>query len=109
MFAIGDKDWPGLSKLAEECAEVGQVVGKLMGTRGLVHHWDGTKLDDRLIEEMGDVKAAIDFVLAHCQLSGTAVERRRQEKNRLFEAWHKEGDPVFTTATREEALERLES
>lgn len=101
MFAIGDREWPGLSKLAEECGEVGQVIGKLMGTRGQIHHWDGTNLATRLEEEMGDAKAAIDFVLTHCSLSSSAVERRRQEKGRLFEKWHEEEDPPPSQAINE--------
>ena len=41
MFAIGDKKWPGISKLVEEAGEVTQVAGKLMGSGGDILHWDG--------------------------------------------------------------------
>lgn len=31
MFAIGDKEWPGISKLIEEAGEVLQICGKAHG------------------------------------------------------------------------------
>lgn len=62
MFAIGDQDWPGISKLIEECGEVVQVCGKLMGTRGEHEHWDGSDLKVRLEEEIADLIAAVEFV-----------------------------------------------
>lgn len=60
-YSIGSDAWPGLSKLIEECGETIQVAGKLMGTGGAVEHWDGSNLGDRLIEEIGDLQAAIEF------------------------------------------------
>ncbi len=33
-FSIGSDIWPGISKLIEEAAEVGQVCGKLIGSGG---------------------------------------------------------------------------
>jgi NTP pyrophosphatase (non-canonical NTP hydrolase) len=61
-YAIGSETWPGLSKLVEECGEVLQVAGKLMGTGGQVEHWDGTDLRERMTEELADLLAAIDFL-----------------------------------------------
>ena len=92
MFAIGDAKWPGISKLVEECGELVQVCGKLMGTRGKVEHRDGTHLATRLEEEIGDVLAAIDFVIDH---SGRSITRRGTQerylaKRALFERWHAE-------------------
>lgn len=88
MFAIGDSEWPGLSKLVEECGEVTQVVGKLMGTGGNLNHWDGSKLDVRLMEEMADVLAAIRFVVRHCNVDADALNTRADRKLRQFEDWH---------------------
>jgi NTP pyrophosphatase (non-canonical NTP hydrolase) len=88
MFAIGDDQWPGLSKLAEESGEVLQVIGKLMGTNGKAYHWDGTRLRERLIEEVGDVLAACQFVTEVNQLEG--VHERAAEKLKLFHQWHKD-------------------
>lgn len=101
-FSIGSTVWPGISKLIEECGEVVQVAGKLMGSKGEILHWDGTNLKDRLESELGDLAAAINFVIDHCGLDLIAVDARHKEKARTFEAWHREGDPtpgeVHTTA-----------
>lgn len=90
MFAIGDDKWPGISKLVEECGEVAQVCGKLMGTRGQVQHYDGTNLKERLEQELGDLVAAIGFVGLHCDVDTAAIEERADEKLALFEKWHQE-------------------
>jgi NTP pyrophosphatase (non-canonical NTP hydrolase) len=93
MFAIGDKVWPGISKLTEECGEVIQVCGKLMGSRGSVKHWDGTNLRSRLQDELGDLLAAIDFVTAHCELDERGIIERRVKKRDLFNKWHADENP----------------
>lgn len=64
MFAIGDERWPGISKLVEESGEVLQVCGKLVWTHGDVTHFDGSNLKSRLETELGDLLAAIAFVIA---------------------------------------------
>lgn len=92
MFAFGDKEWPGLSKLNEEAGELIQVIGKLMMTHGKAKHWDGSDLRTRIIEEMADETAALDFVAFHAL---TAEERdvlrvRAKEKLALFKKWHEE-------------------
>ena len=91
MFAIGDKIWPGISKLNEECGEVIQVIGKLMGSRGVIEHWSGNLLD-MLYEEMGDVLGAIHFVAEYCKLDWDRIEKRAATKLRKFKRWHEE-DP----------------
>lgn len=88
MFAIGDNEWPGISKLVEECGEVLQVAGKLMGTRGHRAHWDGSDLRPRLEEELADLMAAIDFVVEVCRLDRANVAERYREKLARFHAWH---------------------
>lgn len=95
MYAIGDRHWPGISKLVEEAGEVIQVCGKLMGTRGKVEHWDGTTLNERLEDELGDLLAAINFVITHCpRIDRTRVLKRAADKTVLFEGWHTKGDPT---------------
>jgi hypothetical protein len=90
-FAIGGSVWPGASKLIEEIGEVAQVLGKLIATGGDVSHWDGAgPLDQRLIEELGDVLGAIAFFES---VNFTPTERidihaRAEEKRLLFEGWH---------------------
>jgi NTP pyrophosphatase (non-canonical NTP hydrolase) len=95
-FAFGDAQWPGIAKLAEECGEVVQVIGKLMMTHGSPAHWSGN-LRAMLVDELGDLAAAIGFVGEHCL---TAEERgliaaRIQQKLDKFEDWHAnfEADP----------------
>lgn len=52
-YSIGSSHLPGLSKLTEECGELTQVLGKVLGMGSAGDHWDGTNLRKRLIEEMG--------------------------------------------------------
>lgn len=104
MFAIGSPRWPGLSKLSEEAGEVIQVIGKLMGTGGEVQHWDGSNLAERLIEEVGDVLAACDFVVEK-NLPLASVAERRAKKLALFRKWHDEA--ITTAPTAPPALSNL--
>jgi NTP pyrophosphatase (non-canonical NTP hydrolase) len=103
MFAIGADKWAGISKLNEEAGEVIQVIGKLMATYGVTAHWEGTDLAERLEDEMGDVLAAIDFVLMHNQspLSAKKVMERRAEKLALFNKWHDEQRSLETTTRKD--------
>lgn len=79
---------PGLSKAVEEAGELVQVLGKLIATNGSGEHWDG-ELFGRLEMEMGDVYAAMDFILLHWpQVSFSVVADRREEKLRVFKGWH---------------------
>jgi len=91
-FSIGSKKWPGISKLVEEAGEVQQVCGKLIGARGETLHWDGTNLRQRLEEELGDLVAAIGFVIERNGLNEDAIERRSVEKHKLF--WDWQGEPL---------------
>ncbi len=93
-YGIGSHVWPGTSKLTEECGELLQVIGKLMGTGGHERHWDGSDLRVRIQEEMGDVIASCYFVMKHCQLDPIAVARRVSEKLASYEEWREKGDPL---------------
>lgn len=89
-FSIGSKIWPGTSKLIEECGEILQVLGKLIGSSGEIMHWDGTDLREKLVEELADVGAALAFFM---QRNMTPEEIRRinarvKEKYATFERWH---------------------
>ena len=90
MFSIGSNIWPDLSKITEEAGEVLQVIGKLVGTGGEIMHWDGSNLLERLIEEIGDVLAACEFVISVNNIDLTKVEERRKQKLALFFKWHNE-------------------
>lgn len=90
MFSIGSTAWPGLSKLIEECGEVAQVVGKIIGAYPEVEHWDGTNLRTRLEEELADLSAAIVFVKQRCGLNEAVIEQRTALKLCTFQRWHAE-------------------
>ena len=89
----------GLVKLAEESGEVVQVACKFMqypelqspeaSEKGWLHP-DGTDLRARLVEEMGDVLAAIEFVTGRLGLSRSAISDRMAFKFALFEKWDRE-------------------
>lgn len=99
-FSLGDPRWPGLAKLAEESAEVIQVITKLLATDGDPEHWSGEHLARRLEEELGDLFAAGAFVIAHCdELDSSAITGRELVKRQLFERWrHGDGAATFDPA-----------
>lgn len=90
-YSIGSDHWPGLSKLIEEAGEVLQVVGKIIAVDGASHHWDGgPDLDLCLMDELGDLWAAIEFVISANALDPQYVFARYEKKLGLFEQWHHE-------------------
>jgi NTP pyrophosphatase (non-canonical NTP hydrolase) len=89
-YEIGSDVWPGLAKLAEEAGELVQVLAKVVGVSGRSTYYDGTDLRARLIEECGDLTAAIAFFTDVNGL-GAAVSARAQEKLDVFRQWHAEG------------------
>lgn len=81
----------GVAKLIEECGELTQVLGKKLAWWDTDEpHWDGTALNGRLEDEMGDVYAAIEFVIFHLGLNREAVVRRMREKRDLYDEWEAE-------------------
>jgi NTP pyrophosphatase (non-canonical NTP hydrolase) len=89
MFALGDRDWPGAAKVLEEAGEVVQVFGKLLATAGRTEHWDGKgDLRDRLLDELVDLQAAIDFFVQTNGIDGEAYRARVTQKAALFQEWH---------------------
>jgi hypothetical protein len=101
-FAFGSTVWPGLAKLAEESGEVVVEIGKLMMTGGNPNHWSGD-LRQRLIEELGDQRAAHMFVLAHNFTPDEihAIGIRAGHKLALFEQWHADPDDAPPLPARE--------
>jgi len=79
----------GLSKLIEECGEVIQIAGKLLAYPSGVHPDGAGNLNERLEDELGDLGAAIQFVIEARQLDGRyRISNRRQEKLVTFRRWH---------------------
>lgn len=89
-YSIGSEKWNGLSKLIEECGEVVQVGGKIIATGGNFEHWDGTNLRQRIVEEMGDVHAAIRFLIEQNDINISEIVTRSDAKLKLFRKWNKE-------------------
>lgn len=91
-FAIGSAHWNGLSKLVEEAGEVLQLAGKLMATGDDPNHWDGSDLTTRLEEELGDLRAAVDFFVdANTpRLDPKRIEDRARAKYAQFTQWSDE-------------------
>ena len=87
-YSIGSRVWPGLSKLIEESGEVGQVCGKVIGANGKKVHFDSSDLKERLEGELGDLLAAIDFVMQHNDLSNEVIQAQRLKKLDRFNRWH---------------------
>lgn len=88
-FAFGDEAWPGIAKLAEECGEVVQVIGKLMMTHGSPAHWSGD-LRAMLVDEVADVCAASMFVMQRCFTDEEArhcMDRQLKKLHKFFD-WH---------------------
>lgn len=93
-FSIGSDVWPGIAKLIEACAEVVQVCAKLISTGGRTDHWSGDDLSERLAEEIGDLRAAIQYVHAHntySRLDWAMVQRRTDDKFSLYQVWDGKG------------------
>ena len=85
-FAIGSDVLPGAAKVIEEAGEVLQVLGKRMAFPDSPHP-DGTDLDQLTIEELGDLKAAIDYFAEQQGIENEVAERRRYKITRM-RTWH---------------------
>lgn len=91
-FSIGSGRWPGTSKLIEETGELQQVLGKLIAVNGdAEHHWSGN-LREKLIDELGDVMAALSLFskLNMTNEERELIDKRASQKLALFERWQKE-------------------
>lgn len=90
-YGIGSGRWPGASRVVEEAGELVQVLGKLIGTGGAARHWDGSDLRDRLVGEVGDLTAALDFFVEANDLPAGQVEQRAARKRADYDRWHTAG------------------
>ncbi len=90
----------GVAKLIEECGELQQVLGKRLAYWTTDEHPDGTNLRERMQEEMGDVMAAIEFVVDELDLSRRAIIVRAETKGLLFTTWHEQIDNNDTAIDR---------
>jgi hypothetical protein len=90
-YCIGSDEWNGLSKLIEELGELQQVCGKIIGSEGSTAHWSGD-LNEKFIEEIGDVYASLDFFLSYNFLGKDieAVKKQSIMKYTRFVEWDKD-------------------
>ena len=92
-FQFACPRWPGLAKLAEECGEVVQVIGKIIGTGGTMTFRDGQTIDrSRLVEGIADLEAILGFVAEHAftEAEKAASVRRQIQNAARFERWRTE-------------------
>lgn len=79
----------GLAKLIEECGEVIQVAAKLLAFPSGDHPDGAGNLHERLEDELGDLRAAIQFVIETHRLDGRQrVYARQVTKLDMFRRWH---------------------
>jgi hypothetical protein len=83
-YGIGSDTWPGLSRLAADAAQVVRLACTIIGT-GNDTHQDAAVQRESLQEELGDLRAAIDYVIGKNALDWTAVNRRRDRKRTQYE------------------------
>ena len=96
-FAFGSAVWPGTSKVMEECAELTELLAKLVGSGGQTKNWDGVDLTARMTEEISDVRAALDFFEDINNVPRDDV--RRMDKKRRFYRWHEEQKTISKNDT----------
>lgn len=83
----------GYNKLQEEMGESVQVIAKQLAYWGHDYHPDGgPSLKSRIEDELADVMAAIDFVIAKNGLNRRAMESRKARKLTLYQEW--DANPV---------------
>ena len=83
----------GLTKVVEECGELIQVIAKIQAYPDIMRgdtHPDGVTRVDQLVEELGDVMAAIQFVVYRFGFEAS-VGARAAEKKATFLRW--DADP----------------
>lgn len=88
-YSIGSDTLPGLAKLAEEIGELQQVIGKIMGIGHVGQHWDGLNLTEKLVEEIADVRAAVQFfVMQNLHDRAAEIDSRFWAKFTQFRQYH---------------------
>lgn len=87
-YTIGSNQWNGLSKVIEECAELQQVLAKIIGNSGKTNYWD-SDLDKLLVEELGDTLATIYFFIENNDcIELEDVLARCKRKTNKFKRWN---------------------
>lgn len=65
------------------------MASKIIGNNGETEYFDGTNLADRLVEEVGDLQAAIAYMVGELPFEmKLAIAERTATKAQLFKEWH---------------------
>ena len=91
-YGIGSDTWPGLSRLVIDAARVVELARTIIST-GNDTDQDAAVHRESLQEELGDLRAAIDYVIGKNALDWAAVNRRRDRKRSLYERGIDEDQP----------------
>ena len=91
-YGIGSDTWPGLSRLAADAAQVARAAAAIIST-GNDTAQDAAVQRENLQEQLGDLRAAIDYVIGKNALDWAAVNRRRDRKRSLYERGIDEDQP----------------
>jgi hypothetical protein len=90
-------DREGITKAIEECAELTQVLGKLIQTlakksafMGVVIHPDGSNLNDLIRDESADTLASVEYMIDRLNLSKDEIAARKLRKLQLYNQWQEE-------------------
>ena len=83
-YGVGSDTWPGLSRLAADAAQVARAACTIIST-GNDTDQDAAVQRENLQEQLGDLRAAIDYVIGKNALDWDAVNRRRDRKRSLYE------------------------
>jgi len=91
-YGIGSDTWPGLSRLAADAAQVAKAARAIIST-GNNTDQDAAVQRGSLQEQLGDLRAAIDYVIGKNGLDWAAVNKRRDRKRSLYERGIDEDQP----------------
>jgi hypothetical protein len=91
-YGIGSDTWPGLSRLAADAAQVARAAAAIIST-GNDTAQDAAVQRENLQEQLGDLRAAIDYVIGKNALDWAAVNKRRDRKRSLYERGIDENQP----------------
>lgn len=80
----------GAIKVMEECGELTQAIAKKLACTPRPVHWDGSKVDRHIEEEMGDVLAAVTYAAREMGLNAERIAHRMDFKTKLYESWKNE-------------------
>jgi hypothetical protein len=77
--------WTGLSRLAAQAVQILEVSDKIASGGDDTHSDDEASLRESMQDELGGLRAAIDYVIGQNGLDWNAVNRQRDRKRALYE------------------------